>query len=175
MLLSRYVPPARAASPVFGFAAGSVAAGAAFAAGGGDGGFAAFVGVFAATFADGVCNGGYADAAAAAFAGGGDGGFAGFGAGDFAGFGDGAFVGGLGVCITFDAARRLDASTCISLGGGASSLGGGAGLLAALAFPVGVLDLAFDFGAGADDGLAMPHGVFFVIRLIAASLLSGGK
>ena len=77
MLLSGYVPPSRAASPVFGFAAGSFAAGAAFAAGGGDGGFAAFVGVFAATFAVALCNGGYADAAAdAAFAGGGDGGFA---------------------------------------------------------------------------------------------------
>ena len=35
-------------------------------------------GVFAATFADALCNGGYADAAAAAFAGGGDGGFAAF-------------------------------------------------------------------------------------------------
>ncbi len=87
MLLSGYVPPSRAASPVFGFAAGSFAAGAAFAAGGGDGGFAAFAGVFAATFADALCNGGYADAAAAAFAGGGDGGFAGFGAGDFTGGG----------------------------------------------------------------------------------------
>ena len=51
-------------------------------------------GVFAATFAAALCNGGYADAAAA-FAGGGDGGFAGFGAGGFAGFGDG----GLGVCF----------------------------------------------------------------------------
>ncbi len=146
---------------------------AAFAAGADDADAAdTIVGVFAATFAAGVCNGGYADAAAAAaFAGGGDGGFAGFGAGDFAGFGDGAFVGGgLDVCFTFDASRRLDASTCSSLGGGASSLGGGAGLLAALAFPV-LLDLAFDFGVGSDDGLAMPLGVFFVIRLIAASLV----
>ena len=122
----------------------------------------------AATFAAALCNGGYADAAAAAFAGGGDGGFAGFGAGDFAGFG--ADV--LGVCFTFDASRRLDASTCIWLGGGASSLGGGGGLVAPLAFPV-LLDLAFDFGVGSDDDLAVPLGVLFAIRLIAASLVSG--
>ena len=116
-------------------------------------------------------NVGYSDAAAAAFAGGGDGGFAGFGAG------------GLAVCFNPDAPRRLDASTCISLGGCASSLGAGAGLVAPLAFPVlldlalsvGVFDIAFGFGAGADDGLAMPHGVFFVIRLIVVSLLSCGK
>ncbi len=43
-------------------------------------------GVVAATFAPALCNGGYADAVAAAFAGG-DGGFAGVGAGDFAGGG----------------------------------------------------------------------------------------
>ena len=57
------------------------------------------------------------------------------------------------------------------------------GLVAPLAFPVlldlalsvGVFDIAFGFGAGADDGLAMPHGVFFVIRLITTSLLSCGK
>ncbi len=52
------------------------------------------------------------------------------------------------------------------------------GLLAALAAfasrPV-LLDLAFDFGAGSDDGLAMPHGVFCVIRFIATSLVSDGK
>jgi hypothetical protein len=62
-------------------------------------------------------------------------------------------------------------------------LGAGAGLVAPLAFPVlldlalsvGVFDIAFGFGAGADDGLAMPHGVFFVIRLIVVSLLSCGK
>ncbi len=59
----------------------------------------------------------------------------------------------------FDISRRLDASTCSSLGGGASSLGGGAGLLAALACPV-LLNLAFDFGAGSDDDLAMPLCVF---------------
>ena len=81
--------------------------------------------MFAATFADAAWNVGYPDEdAAAAFAGGGDGGFA--------GGGDGAFVGGLGVCFTFDASRRLAAPTCSSLGGGAFSLGGGAGLLAAL-------------------------------------------
>ena len=137
------------------------------------------VGVFAATFAADLFNVGYSDAVAAAFAGGGDGGFAGFGAGDFAGFG----AGGLVVCFNPDAPRRLDASTCISLGGCASSLGAGAGLVAPLAFPVlldlalsvGVFDIAFGFGAGADDGLAMPHGVFFVIRLIVVSLLSCGK
>ncbi len=49
------------------------------------------------------------------------------------------------------------------------------GLVAPLAFPV-LLDLALSvFGAGADDGLATPHGVFFVIRLIVVSLLSCGK
>ena len=52
------------------------------------------------------------------------------------------------------------------------------GLLAALAAfasrPV-LLDLAFDFGAGSDNGLAMPLGIFFVIRLIAAALVSCGK
>ncbi len=52
------------------------------------------------------------------------------------------------------------------------------GLLAALAAfasrPV-LLDLAFDFGAGSDDGLVMPHGAFRVIRFIATSLVSDGK
>ena len=123
-----------------------------------------------------MCNGGYADAAAAAFAGGGDGGFAGFGAGDFAGFGDGA----LGVCFTFDASRRLDASTCNSLGSpfpidAAYVIVGLLAALAAFASRPVLLDLAFDFGAGSDDGLAMPHGVFFVIRFIASSLVSSGK
>ena len=123
--------------------------------------------MFAATFAVAVCNGGYADAAAAAaFAGGGDGGFAGFGDGDFAG--------GLGVCFTFDASRRLDASTCSGLGGGASSLGCGVGLVAPLAFPV-LLDLDFDFGAGADDALEVSPVAVFFIRLIAASLVSDGR
>ena len=120
-----------------------------------------------------MCSGGYADAAAAAFAGGGDGGFAGFGAGDFAGFGDG----GLGVCFTFEAPRRLDASICISLGGPypialAYAI---AGFVAPLAVPT-LLDLVLSvFGGGADDGLAMPPGVFCVIRLIAAVLVSCGK
>ena len=130
-------------------------------------------GVVAATFAVALCSGGYADAAAAAFAGGGDGGFVCFGAGDFAGGG----AGGLGVCFTFDAPRRLDASICISLGGPfpialAYAI---AGFVAPLASPT-LLDLVLSvFGGGADDGLAMPPGVFFVIRLIAAALVSGGK
>ncbi len=126
-------------------------------------------GVFADTFAAVLSNVGYADAAAASdFAG--DGAFVGFGDGAFVGFSDGV----LGVCFTFDASRRFAASICISLGGGASSLGGGAGLLASLSCRV-LLDLAFDFGAGSDDGLVVPLGVFPVIRLIAASLVSAGK
>ena len=82
--------------------------------------------------------------------------------------------------MVFAISRRLAASTCKSLGPPFSiSLAYViVGLLAALdAFasrPV-LLDLAFDFGAGSDVGLAMPWGVFFVIRLIATSLLSDGK
>ena len=152
MLLSMYVPPSRNSSPVL-----SSSAGAAFdaAAGGGDGVFVFFfAGVFASTFADAAWNVGYPDEDAAsdfaaAFAGGGDGGFAGFGAGDFAGGG--------GVCLVFAACRRLFASNCSRLGGGFFSLGAGAGLVAHLASPV-LLDLPFDFGAGADDALAMPPG-----------------
>ena len=91
VLLSMYVPPTRAASPVFGFASGSFAAAFALAAGGGDGGLSAFfAGVFAATFAAAAWNVGYADAAAAAFAGGGVDGFAGDAAGRV---GDGGFTG----------------------------------------------------------------------------------
>ena len=82
--------------------------------------------------------------------------------------------------MVFAISRRLAASTCKSLGSPFSiSLAYViVGLLAALdAFasrPV-LLDLAFDYGAGSDVGLAMPWGVFFVIRLIATSLLSDGK
>ena len=74
--------------------------------------------------------------------------------------------------MVFDASRRLDASTCKSLGGDASSLGGGAGLLA-LAFPV-LLDLALDFGGGADDGLGASPVATLFLRLRASSLASDG-
>ncbi len=102
MLLSRYVPPFRAASPVFGFAAGSFATAdaVAFAAGGGDRGLSTFfAGVLAFTFADALSNVGYDDAAAVAFAGGvfARGGAAGFAAA-FAGGADG------GCAVAFDAA-----------------------------------------------------------------------
>jgi hypothetical protein len=138
-------------------------------------------------------NGGYADAAAAAFAGGGGDGVFAFFAGVFdfsfadaawnGGYADAAaaFVGGdagfggggIGAVLVFDAIRRLDASTCNSLGGGASSLGGGAGLLALLACPM-LLDLVLLGGGGSDaDLMGMPAFVFF-IRLIAASLVSDG-
>ena len=178
MLLSMYVPPSRASIPVFGFAAGSFAAGAAFAAGvafaagGGDGGFAAFAGVFAATFAVALCNGGYAGAAAAAFAGGGDGGFDCFGAGDFAG--DFA-CGGSGGGLLFADNRRFFASSSSGWGGGFFSLGGGAGLVAALLFPV-LLDLAFGSRTGSDDALSIPHGFlcgFAGIRCCSGSINSG--
>ena len=53
-------------------------------------------------------------------------------------------------------------------------MGGGAGLLAALFFPV-LLDLDFGFGAGTDAALSVPFGDFFVINLFAASLFSGGR
>ena len=125
-------------------------------------------GVFAFTFAAVLSKAGYADADSAAAS-------AGFGAGDFEGFGDldgfGDFAGfGVGASFTFDFPRRLAASTCISLGGGASSLGGGAGL------PTrpGVLDLAFDFGAGSDAGRGT-LGFIPALRLIVASRVSFGK
>ena len=82
--------------------------------------------------------------------------------------------------MVFAISRRLAASTCKSLGSPFSiSLAYViVGLLAALAAfasrPV-LLDLAFDCGAGSDNVLAMPLGVFFVIRLIAAVLVSCGK
>ena len=130
-------------------------------------------GVFAFTFAAVLSKAGYADADSAAAS-------AGFGAGDFEGFGDFAGFGGFGgfgdfagvgpgASFTFDLPRRLAASTCISLGGGASSLGGGAGLLAR----PGVLDLAFAFGAGS-DAVRGTLGFLPTLRLIAASLVSNG-
>ena len=111
--------------------------------------------MLAATFADGAWNVGYPDEdAAAAFAGGGDGGFAGFGAGDFAG-------GGGGAGWVFAARRRLFASTCSRLGGVFFILGAGGGLVAPLADSM-LLDLAFDFaldfGAVAEDAVAISHG-----------------
>jgi hypothetical protein len=143
-------------------------------------------GVFAFTFAAVLSNVGYADAdadaaASAAAAGAGD--FEVFG--DFAGFGAFAVFGGFsgfcaGVCFIFDACRRLDASICKSLGSGfpISAAYVFVGLLAALAVlaisPV-LLDLAFDAGAGSDDGLMGPFGALPALSLIAASLVAFGK
>ena len=78
--------------------------------------------------------------------------------------------------MVFDDFRRLFASNCSELGGGASSLGGGCGLVALLAFPV-LLDLAFDFGAGSDDALVVSHGFlcgFTGISGCVGSISGGG-
>ncbi len=76
--------------------------------------------------------------------------------------------------MVFDASRRLDASICKSLGPGLSI--GSAyniswGLVAPLAFPV-LLDLALDFGGGADDDLGVSPVAVFFIRLNASSRVS---
>ena len=71
--------------------------------------------------------------------------------------------------LLFGACLRLFASNSISLGGGGFSLGAGAGL------PTrpGVLDLAFDFGAGSDAGRGT-LGFLPSLRLIVVSLGSNG-
>ena len=54
-------------------------------------------------------------------------------------------------------------------------MGGGAGLVAALLFPV-LLDLAFGSRTGADDALSIPHGFvcgFAGIRCCSGSINSG--
>ena len=159
---------------------------------------AAFIfGVFAATFAAALLSVGYDDVAAAAFTGGGvfarvgvfaRGGAAGFTVGGadardgdlgFAGEAFAGFGGGWGVCLVFDASRRLDASICKSLGGGfsienaSSAMALALGILALRSAPL-LLDLAFRFGGGADAGLPMTPVSNLFLRLRASSLASDG-
>ena len=73
--------------------------------------------------------------------------------------------------------RRLDASSCKSLGGGAFSLGAGGGLVAHLAFPA-LLDLALSGGGSDVDLLTSCRGLPCItlnLRFRAASLGSGGE
>ena len=82
--------------------------------------------------------------------------------------------------MVFDASRRLDASTCKSLGSPFSidRANVGSGPPADLGFPA-LLDLTLAFGCGADNGLVKSCGglpcILLATRLIAASLVSALK
>ena len=81
--------------------------------------------------------------------------------------------------MVFDASRRLAASICKSLGGGfsienaSSAMGLALGILALRSGPL-LLDLAFDFGGGADDDLVRIPVPTLFLGLRASSLASDG-